>query len=56
MTMKSTDPGAVRETSVTKKPYARPELVRYGTLAALTANVGSMTVTDGGTAPKTKTA
>ena len=39
-----------------KKPFKSPVLQRYGAVRTLTENVGSMTTSDGGTVPKTKTA
>ena len=39
-----------------KKPYRTPVLHFYGAIRTITANLGSMTAADGGSAPKTKTA
>lgn len=39
-----------------KKPYETPVLQRYGDLPKITGNVGSMTLTDSGSPPKTRTA
>ena len=39
-----------------RKPYAKPKLQAYGAIRVITQNVGSMTLNDSGTPPKTKTA
>ena len=49
-------PAKEKPTSPPKKPYKKPVLRRYGAIRTLTENVGSMTLNDGGTNPKIKTA
>ena len=39
-----------------RKPYKTPSLVCYGAIRTITANIGSMSLSDNGTAPKVKTA
>jgi hypothetical protein len=39
-----------------RKPYAKPVLHTYGAIRVITENIGSMTLADAGTPPKTKTA
>ena len=39
-----------------RKPYSKPVLQTYGAIRVITENVGSMTVLDNGSPPKTKTA
>jgi hypothetical protein len=45
-----------KQIAPSKKPYTRPVIHVYGSIRTITENVGSMTKTDGGGAPKTKTA
>ena len=39
-----------------KKAYSSPVIHVYGAIRTITENIGSMTLADGGTNPKTKTA
>lgn len=51
------EPAAAVEPIRTRRPYKRPHLTRYGTLAEVTQAVGNMGDTlDGGTPPTHKTA
>lgn len=46
----------IPQTQRKRKPYKTPSLVCYGAIRTITANIGSMTLADGGTNPKVKTA
>jgi hypothetical protein len=47
-------PEGARTKAAQRKPYSRPKLQRYGAIRAITKDIGSMGMADGGTVPKTK--
>ena len=53
--MKDNDAKTAGREPKKRKAYKKPVLQTYGAIRAITENVGSMTLADNGSPPKTKT-